>query len=301
MAWTAPHTWLNLEVVSHTLMNTHLRDNVQYLKDIQDGVQGQDFTWSIFSPDTLGRTLAIQKSRGTIGAPASVVGGDQVGQTHYQAYNSGALRSVGIIRATAAVVGASFIDGQIDFYTYRSTDGAALNALRLYGGVAYVQDGTVGGPSWAFLSDPDNGAYRIGADDWALAVGGTKILELAKPAGVATAYLNGPLQMLNGGTPSGPNVALSTNGDTGLYIAGSTAGLTADGTWVFTVEQIGAGVGGASFFGGAGYGSGQGVISIANRTTAPSGNPIGGGILYCEAGALRYRGSSGTVTTIANA
>ena len=52
---------------------------------------------------------------------------------------------------------------------------------------------------------------------------------------------------------------------------------------------------------GGSYGSGAGVVFIANRTTAPTTNPTGGGILYVEAGALKYRGSSGTVTTIANA
>lgn len=52
---------------------------------------------------------------------------------------------------------------------------------------------------------------------------------------------------------------------------------------------------------GSSFGSGTGVIFIANRSSAPSTNPLGGGILYCESGALKYRGSSGTVTTIANA
>jgi hypothetical protein len=41
------------------------------------------------------------------------------------------------------------------------------------------------------------------------------------------------------------------------------------------------------------------TIQIANGT-APSSN-VAGGQLYVEAGALKYRGSSGTVTTIANA
>jgi hypothetical protein len=42
------------------------------------------------------------------------------------------------------------------------------------------------------------------------------------------------------------------------------------------------------------------VIAIANGN-APSSSPAGMGQLYVESGALKYRGSSGTVTTIANA
>ena len=42
------------------------------------------------------------------------------------------------------------------------------------------------------------------------------------------------------------------------------------------------------------------VLAMANGT-APTSSPAGGGQLYVEAGALKYRGSSGTVTTIANA
>lgn len=42
------------------------------------------------------------------------------------------------------------------------------------------------------------------------------------------------------------------------------------------------------------------TVHISNGTI-PSANPVGGGVLYVEAGALKYRGSSGTITTIANA
>lgn len=49
------------------------------------------------------------------------------------------------------------------------------------------------------------------------------------------------------------------------------------------------------------YGGGTHVIFIANSTSAPTTNPTGGGILYVENGALKYRGPSGSVTTIAPA
>ena len=42
------------------------------------------------------------------------------------------------------------------------------------------------------------------------------------------------------------------------------------------------------------------VLGLANAT-APSSSPVGMGQLYVEGGALKYRGSSGTVTTIAAA
>lgn len=44
-----------------------------------------------------------------------------------------------------------------------------------------------------------------------------------------------------------------------------------------------------------------GVVAIGNATTLPTGNPTSGGVLYAEGGALKWRGSSGTVTTIAPA
>jgi hypothetical protein len=50
-----------------------------------------------------------------------------------------------------------------------------------------------------------------------------------------------------------------------------------------------------------GLGSGVGVIGIKNATTNPTTNPTGGGVLYVNAGALTWRGSSGTVTAIAPA
>ncbi len=46
------------------------------------------------------------------------------------------------------------------------------------------------------------------------------------------------------------------------------------------------------------YGNGVKVVFVENCTTAPTANPTGGGILYVESGALKYRGSGGTVTTL---
>jgi hypothetical protein len=49
------------------------------------------------------------------------------------------------------------------------------------------------------------------------------------------------------------------------------------------------------------FGSGTGVIGIKSASVVPTTNPVGGGVLYGEAGALKWRGSAGTITTLAAA
>jgi len=73
---------------------------------------------------------------------------------------------------------------------------------------------------------------------------------------------------------------------------GATGGTTAQVT-LDSVGNVGVGV---TTFGT----SAAKVLGLANAT-APSTSPAGMGQLYVESGALKYRGSSGTVTTIAAA
>jgi len=48
MAWTAPRTWVTSEIVTAALMNTHVRDNLSYLKTEADklGFAFVDYTGS---------------------------------------------------------------------------------------------------------------------------------------------------------------------------------------------------------------------------------------------------------------
>lgn len=59
------------------------------------------------------------------------------------------------------------------------------------------------------------------------------------------------------------------------------------------IATVNFGVGASAPFGG-----GTGVVGIQNASVVPASNPSGGGVLYVEGGALKYRGSSGTVTTL---
>jgi hypothetical protein len=84
-----------------------------------------------------------------------------------------------------------------------------------------------------------------------------------------------------------------------LQINGRNANDTSFET-MFVFQRLGAG-GNIGFRTTSQFGGGQGVIAIANASVAPTANPAGGGILYVEDGSLKYRGSNGTVTTIAPA
>jgi hypothetical protein len=99
----------------------------------------------------------------------------------------------------------------------------------------------------------------------------------------------GELRFLQSGTSSGAPFDAERGTEAGSSPANTVRSLV--------VTDKGAQVGGGT----AELGDGVGVVGITDATTAPTSNPRGGGVLYVEGGALKYRGSSGTVTTIAPA
>jgi len=105
--------------------------------------------------------------------------------------------------------------------------------------------------------------------------------------------------------PSGANGYAGINYAPGLFYKIGVLGNDTTTPIMFVnnnnTEQARADVYGNIFLGmTARASSAQKTLHLANAT-APTGNPSGGGVLYVENGALKYRGSSGTVTTIANA
>ncbi len=89
----------------------------------------------------------------------------------------------------------------------------------------------------------------------------------------------------------GANTFLNApSGECGLSVAGGQFSIRVNG---LNNVQIGQGA--------MDTGGGEGVVGIDDATTVPTTDPTGGGILYAQAGALKWRGSSGTVTTVAPA
>jgi hypothetical protein len=82
---------------------------------------------------------------------------------------------------------------------------------------------------------------------------------------------------------------------TGGTLTGALTGTTFTSSGTSQLQNLRLGSGGS--FGGA---NGAAML-INNCTTPPSTNPTSGGVMYVESGALKYKGSSGTVTVIAPA
>lgn len=94
------------------------------------------------------------------------------------------------------------------------------------------------------------------------------------------------------GFPLAPALATSTTtGRIPRY--SNTTGGQGQGTTLFDDGFSNLGVNVTAFGTGA-----QGVVGIANATAVPSTSPAGMGQLYVEAGALKYRGSGGTITVL---
>jgi hypothetical protein len=202
----------------------------------------------------------------------------------------------------------------------KAGSGAAINS---YGGFAYYivqNDGVTLQRLTIETSDPGGGVTTQRAPE---IVYQTDVFAYEDSGGVLRAVLVAAAQMLfedfdsflflsnvNGfvdfATTAG--VKISTQSDSlGGYLKAQSQDHLEIGAVTEINQKIGANsvlkidASAAYLFTGAGLGSGVGVVSIANATTAPTTNPTGGGILYVEAGVLKYRGSSGTVTLIAPA
>lgn len=100
------------------------------------------------------------------------------------------------------------------------------------------------------------------------------------------------------GHAGGPTYTWGSDTDTGWWWLGANQQAWSTGG----VERMRMdGSGNIGLFAMSSFGGGAKVLALANAGTNPSTNPTGGGIVYVDAGALKYRGSSGTVTTLAAA
>jgi hypothetical protein len=193
MTWTTPRTWVNLEVVSHTLMNTHLRDNTQYLFDILNGVQQQNLSLAHGSADAVPTFLQFQKARGSIGSPAIVQSGDFGGEITFMGYDGGAYRAMASIDAIVdGTPGASDMPGRLAFYTVPDGSLTLTERMRITSaGQVLIGDGSAATPSFGFSAATTTGLARIGVTSVSLVGNGVEAFRAGHLGGVTIVGFHG--------------------------------------------------------------------------------------------------------------
>lgn len=152
-------------------------------------------------------------------------------------------------------------------------------------------DGTVSAPGIAFSSDLDNGFYRIGADNWAAAVGGVKRLEFTSAGNVAIT----PAAFSSIGSGA-ITLRTSIGSGTGITIkTDDVSGGTSAATFYTGASSLGTS-GAVTVYSGAGYSS-VGAVSISAGSTTIGGSAAAtGGTVNITSGS----GSSSTNGTAGN-
>lgn len=167
-------------------------------------------SWSTGKPlvqftaaDTVSLTLApdvtsISVADGTAAGPSVKVGDEQNG-LYSPAANQLGFATAGSNRLT---IGNGFITSQVPIF---------------------APNGSAAAPSFAFANDTDNGAYYIGTNNWGLAVGGSKIVDLATTGieitGTARARL--PLSSETSGTLTSASSNKKVNASGNITIDGN--------------------------------------------------------------------------------
>lgn len=242
--------------------------------------------------DTNSAIMLGRKSRGTVSAPTSVANGDNLAAYRPGAYAGQWFDDCGYIQFAVddTVVSTQRPAIRIEFAVNLNNASASV-AMRINSDKKFI----AGASMTNFTDAKFNYNLAGGADEiaatWGQAGGGANFI-----LGFATysaGYTNGHPARMN---------LVDNNFGVNIRFEHKKTGASSN-TLVSSLYLVtNANMPNAAFFSTAGsFGGGQGVIFIGNRDTAPTSNPVAGGLLYAASGALRYRGSAGTDVQVAAA
>ena len=216
MAWTTPRTWVTSEVVTKALMDTHVRDNLQYLKDVITGTgTTQDVTLT-------GKIVAVAKSHQFgVNGGTSLIGALATTDANILLYNNSATNWAGF-----------GTDSSGNLWARTGTSGTheARWGIIASGEMYISVAGTASLPVISRLTDTNTGLYFSAADTLDVALGGVQAVQFGATGVLAagTSASAGGFSFLNdsdtGLFRSSANVmALKVAGDTRFQIGDSTS------------------------------------------------------------------------------
>jgi len=235
------------------------------------GASGQSAAFFQINTSSTANLFRVNSS-GYAMAPLGFIGGGATQATNARnTFYANSSASVGVVIQGAASQSANLQEWQ-------DSAGATATLIASAGQIGTSQRVTVGSTT---ISTAGQLAVILGTDRVGLAVRAT-----SGQTTNLTEWLN------SGGTA----IASVSNTGEGVFTGVRSATLNNTSLQTTIVMNAGRNVGLAT--GSGSYGAGTAVVFIGNASSTPTSNPTGGGILYVEAGALKYRGSSGTITTL---
>jgi len=276
---------------------------------------------------TVGTTLGVT-GVSTL-ASAVVTGALTSGTTTLVSHAAGYTGKVGIGTATPAatlhVKGTGRADADYNLFDFYKNNGSTRLGYLLFrdDGPNYINVNsnqplyiTTNNAVQLEITDPGLFVFKDGAggtrmtlNSTGLGIGASPSYKLHVAASAVVATLNSTLAAIGSiSTLLYRNVDGNSNTYSVASIAGETAANGGYGNLIFStgfngslVERMRIDLSGNVGVGVSAFGtSAAKVLGLANAT-APSTSPAGMGQLYVESGALKFRGSSGTITTIAAA
>ena len=196
-----------------------------------------------------------------------------------------AVRATAITGAAGLLVEVGLTDA-LYLASYRLFDGTEKTRIDGLGKIK-TQLGTEALPVFSFLSDPDTGMFGIASDNLGFSTGGNEQLRITSAGRLRAGQL---------GDASAPVYSWISDTDTGIFNPGSNAlSFATAGVERARINSLG-----NFLLNATASGDGEGVLEIGNASVVPTVNGVAGAI-YVEAGALKYRGTGGTITVLAAA
>lgn len=293
---------------------------------------GSGTSVQITSGGTLNTSALITSVYSQLALAGNLVIGASDTYTHYLV-STAAARAITLPAASGVTAGRFYIfsDSTGGAATYNITisragsdtiEGATSYVINTaYETVTLVSDGTSKWTAVAHAASTTNkGAVKLAGDLGGTAASPT-VVGLTGTAGVVSfgASVSGPTisqadaattvvnmtiraQAAGGSNNDGGNISITGGAPTGSGKSGGARLLSGVGT---VGVEAGAFASGSRRFVALGGNpsttdipTGDNVVWIANATTTPTSSPVGGGVLYVESGALKYRGTGGTITTV---
>jgi hypothetical protein len=265
------------------------------------------------SDDTSGPLTISRKTRGTTASPTAVQSGDTIGTIIFDANDGSTVRQAAtIVGAVDGAVSSAVVPGRLIFNT-TSSAGTLTERMRIDSAGNVGIGSAAGGDSNFSVSSNLTGATTVyGIRHFGTiqsgATANTHVIS-AQPSTAAAAFTATKVNNFTafGGT-IGATSAITTQ--VGFFAASSLTVATnnyafqgsiaaAANRWNLYMDGTAANhLAGNLCVGTTAIATSADKAIHMGNGTAPSANIASGGILYVESGALKYRGSSGTITTL---